>query len=284
MIRIVTFNAAMQDIRFLSRSLYRPVAFIRHRLAGLVRGIRDLNADIVFLQEIFHRDLQRRLYSELESVYPHGAGFAGGGFKCRLGNELLMLSKFPLYGESLIRFRRASVEERLFTSRGLYRCRTRLPGAGEVELITFHMSAGGIGRHPENRRMEALRRGQVDQLLDSACPDLPVIMAGDLNAGPHSSVSSYRALLQAGYSDAFTVGGGTGITWDPGNPLVAAGRENHLQPQRIDHVFINGKAGARLRPVNSRIVLHGPSVLLEDGRAVPVSDHYGILVDFRLCR
>lgn len=76
MISILTFNAAIQDVRILGQSMYRPLNAIDSRLAELINQLKLIDADIVCLQEIYHSELQHKLYSAVQSVYPHAIGFA----------------------------------------------------------------------------------------------------------------------------------------------------------------------------------------------------------------
>ena len=282
MLSILTFNAAIKDVRILGKSMYSPTGYIDKRLEALAEYLKKLNADIVCLQEVFHANFQHRLYSFLNSAYPFAAGFAREGIKTRLGNELLILSKYPLRNEVLIRFNHAALEERIFTSKGIYRVEIILPEIGELHFYNFHMSAGGLLKHPESRHMESIRSSQIKQLLDTISDDVPVILAGDLNAGPEASQINYREILDEGYMDAFTLSEGEGVTWDPENPLVKLSNEGHLPPQRIDHVFVNPLALEYLRPVTSSVVLNESIVELTDGNTIPVSDHYGLQVKFSL--
>lgn len=282
MISILTFNTALQDVRFLGRSVYRPVDFVQERLAELTKRLKVLNADIICLQEFFHAELQNQFYASLKSIYPYAAGFAKTGFKLRLSNELLILSKFPLKDGKLTRFTHAAIEERFFTSKGMYRINIEIPGMKVLQLINFHMTAGGLRNHPEDQHMDAIRSSQIRQLLGSMPEDIPVLLAGDLNAGPETSKSNYSELLAAGLIDAFTNGNNSGITWNPENPLVASNKEHHLPPQRIDHIFLNKAGAGKLAPVKSCIVLNAASVYLPDGRTIPVSDHYGVQVYFNI--
>lgn len=266
----------------MGQSVYRPVDFIQERLAELILQLKKLNTDIICLQELFHSKFQKQIYSSLKSIYPFAAGFAKTGFKLRLGNELLVLSKFPLNNGKLTRFKNATIEERFLTSKGMYKTNVEIPGMGKIQLITFHVTAGGLFKHPESKKMEAIRSAQISQLLKSVSEDTPTILAGDLNASPVTSENNYYAFLQAGLIDAFTHGQGEGITWDPENPLVALSNENHLPPQRIDHIFLNKAGIGKLLPVKSCVVLNTASVCLPDGKTVSVSDHYGIQVAFNI--
>ena len=96
MFSLITFNAAMLDVRILKKSVYCPVKLVSLRLPHLANGLLELGADIICLQEIFHPDLQHILYNKLKKEYPYVTGFTRRGFKLRLGNELLTFSRFPV--------------------------------------------------------------------------------------------------------------------------------------------------------------------------------------------
>lgn len=277
-LRVVSFNAAIQDIRLLGHSIYCPVAWPRERLQHLPGALLALDADVICLQEMFHRPLQDWLCRRMSRQYTHVAGLARPGPALRLGNELLVLSRHPLADARLFRFHDATPEERRFTNRGFLHVRMEVRGLGSVDLINFHTTAGGARAHPESPQMEAIRRRQVAQMLGHA-GSLPLpLMVGDLNAGPHTSTDIYKELIAHGHMDAFSGAGAEGITWDPANPLVARGGEAHLPGQRIDHVFLSAGLRQRAIPVEARIALQ-EHVALTPGGAMPCSDHYGILTD-----
>ncbi len=277
-LRILTFNAAIQDLRLLGRSWYCPVAWPQERLRQLPAALEALAADIICLQELFHPPLQEWLCHTLSPHFPHVAGLATRSPQLRLGNELLVLSRFPLGGARLYRFGHAAREERLFTTKGFLHVRLEIPGLGTVNLVNFHTTAGGARAHPESPGMEAIRARQISQILEVIMPLPRALLVGDLNAGPHTSTHIYKVVGARGFVDAFSTCGGEGMTWDPANPLVARGRESHLPPQRIDHVFLSSALAEQLAPQIARVVLHEHSVATPDGD-VPYSDHYGVLTE-----
>jgi len=274
-LHILSFNAALQNIRLLGRSLYCPVPHVGERLEALVHSLVSSEADIVFLQEVFHHALQQKLYSAVRRYYPHAAGLCGRGWRLRLGNELLILSRHPLRGGRLVRFRQAAREELRHTSKGFFHVAADLPGPGPVVLVNVHATAGGKHAHPESPAMNRIRTAQLKQLLIFTRQLGPHILAGDFNAGPHSDTRNYRRVIGAGYSDAFTAGAGSGHSWDPANPLVARGAEAHLPPQRIDHIFLDPALAGQVTVADSRIALREYCVPVAGGR-LPLSDHYAV--------
>jgi len=276
MFSILSFNAALQDIRLFGRSFHCPVGYVDERMAVLPGALQRTGADLILLQEMFHRCFQDRIYRGLQQSHPYIAGRGRGGLKLRLDNELLVMSRYPLDRERLVRYRRASLEEAVFTRKGFFHCTLHLPEVGAIEVINFHTTAGGVHTHPEHDRMEQLRAAQIEQMLEYAAGLGRVILAGDLNAGPHTSHRNFRQILDRGYLDLAGYGGDIGYTWDRNNPLVAEGEEHHLPYQRIDHIFINPALAGVLAPVTARVVLKDRCVTTGVG-PMTLSDHYGVL-------
>jgi len=281
LLSVLTINAALQDVRILSFSFYRPLDHIHERLHGLASAIKSLQPDIVCIQELFHHDLQQALYAHLADVYPHATGFGGRGIKWQLDNELITLSRYPFSGSQFIRFKRAATEEKIFIKRGMMRMDMDIPSVGPLQLINVHMTAGGLRQHPEDVHMETVRSSQIRQLLDSVSTTTPAMIVGDFNTGPGSSPENYAQLLKDGMIDTFVAAGGEGMSWDPENPLVAGRCPHGLPPQRVDHILINHHASKILAANHAEIVLAENCLSVAD-KQIPVSDHYGVLVNFEI--
>jgi endonuclease/exonuclease/phosphatase family metal-dependent hydrolase len=281
LLRILTLNTALQNIRLLGRNIYEPVPWTRERLTALPGAIRSFDPDIICLQECFHPIMQRHLQLALAKDYPYAAGLSRSRPRLRLAADLLTFSRLPLTGYRLHFFSDVTLEERLFARLGFHCNKVRLPDGNELDIVNVHASAGGMNRHPEDPAMEHLRSRQIAQLLTSVDPDRPTLIIGDLNAGPHTSIDNYQQLTHTGWIDAFDTGGGDGITWDPDNPLVQLGEESFLPPQRIDHVLYNKAASNCIQISDANIILHDRRLTLH-GRRIPVSDHYGLLTTFTI--
>lgn len=276
MLSILTFNAALQNIRFFDYSVYCPVKYVSERLTSLTCELLHIDADIILLQEVFHHDIQVYLYDRLKKRYPYATGFSKAGLKSRLGNELLTFSKLPLSRGKLIRFNTASTEEKLFTSKGFYHTAVSMAGIGQVELINFHTTAGGIHSHPEDHRMDGIRSQQIRQMLHYIENMQFVIFAGDLNAGPHTSTKNYKQVMDANFSHTPSSSNNSLITWEPKNPLVSNGNEHHLPAQAIDHIFINKDLSNLMGATETKLILDKNIVTTPIGK-IPLSDHYGLL-------
>ena len=68
MLAILTFNVAVQNIRYFNQPAYWPVKYVKERHAALVSELLQIDADIMLLQEVFHRDIQDGLYDRLKKT------------------------------------------------------------------------------------------------------------------------------------------------------------------------------------------------------------------------
>lgn len=276
MARVLTLNAYLLDVRLFGHiRVYKAAPHIEPRRKALLKALHDSGADIVCLQEVFRRPHRAALADGLKTVFPHAAGIDHPGIP--LGTGLLMLSRHPIREVSPREFRAAFFEERLAIRMGMLDCVIELPDLGPTRVIDFHLCAGGLKHHPEALPAEAVRSRQIGELLAAAHAPGPksVVLAGDLNSGPHTSPANYRQVLAGGFRDALAETGSEAFTWDPANPMITGELNRSLPPQRIDHVFLRGPIAATA----AGLALHEPRAELPDGRHVPVSDHFGLLAE-----
>jgi endonuclease/exonuclease/phosphatase family metal-dependent hydrolase len=273
MARFLTLNAYLLDVRLFGHlRVYKAAPHIEPRRKALLAALRESEADVVCLQEVFRRPHRAALAEGLKEIFPHAAGVRHPGIP--LGTGLMVLSRHPIREARPREFRAAFLEERIAIRMGMLDCVIDLPDLGRTRVIDFHLCAGGLKHHPEAPPAEAVRGHQIAELLAAAHAPGPetVVLAGDLNSGPHTSPANYRQVLAGGFRDALAETGAEAFTWDPTNPMITGELNRSLPPQRIDHVFLKGPVAA----VAAGLALHGPLAELPDGRRVPVSDHHGL--------
>ena len=269
-LRVLTLNTALLRVRLLGRTLLE-VGHLDERLQALPGALAGCDADVLCLQEVFRRRDRDLLTQALRPTHPFVA-------RCddrRRGmtHGLLVASRFPLADASFTRFDAVQAWQRLLVRQGVLAVTVHVPGGGDLRVLDVHTTAGG-GGDPEAPRIERLRSRQLHQVARIArSSSLPVLLCGDLNAGPEASASNLRQLLDHGWIDP--VQGGT--TWDPANPLNRGGLFDGSPPQRVDHVLLDQAAAARFRVRSAEVVLGEPVVEVPGGR-VPLSDHAGVLV------
>jgi endonuclease/exonuclease/phosphatase family metal-dependent hydrolase len=277
-LRILSLNAGLLEL--FGRSV--PVPFVPQRLSALPEQLRKADCDVAVLQEVYSDSARRWLAESLKDAYP----FAIYPRKKRnfgLENGLMTFSRFPASGE-LELFVDAPLDEKLFDSKGILVTRHQVAKDVVLNLVNLHTTAGGVFRLPEHRAIDLIRSRQIRQLLNrSLTLGSPLVVAGDLNAGPGVSEGNFRQMLAAGFVSVHDLihRQTSEATWDPENPLNSHGPHKVCPPQRIDHFFVKSTALAdkQIRAVSSTICLKERVVPIQGKEAVTVSDHFGICAE-----
>ncbi len=280
MLRILTFNTGLTEIRLFVAPLYEDVPYVVARAAHLAPALRGVDADIVLLQELVPQRVKVRLAAELRDLYPHSAGVAEDSRF--YGTGLLTLSRDVMTDASCTSFAQQTLEEGLFGPRGMLACTVRTPGLGPIRVINLHATAGGAYRRKRRLGAADRRSAQVAEAIEAAAAafDGTVVLAGDFNCDPAADPTASGLLQDAGFEDvaadlpdeAQPQG-----TWDPANPL---NRGRAAGPaRRVDHIFVRPGGGYGVAVSAVRTVLDEPVVPLPDGKPLPVSDHYGLLAE-----
>ena len=253
----------------------------RERMDTIVRELRRINPDIVFLQEasIVKGDNAAEYIAGkigFNSVYARANGNAGLiGFE----EGEAVITRFSVIG---IKVHRLKPKPGFFENRICLRATLNTP-AGPLNVYCTHFS------HKEER--DALRYKQAGDLLrfiKSDSGQMPLILAGDFNSTPLSDV--YGLIKSSGFLDAallFNSGkGGTEV------PFYTSGvdslRDTAAKPdKRIDYIFfksLNGGSGSYSWEVSDYYgFLPDPVKLKYKGNMVPfwISDHVGIVLTLR---
>lgn len=262
-LRVLTFNLlTLQD------------ASGRKRQEVVRRGLPGLAADVVGLQEVTRND------DFDQAAYLLGPDFAivdlpgrspGGTGEC-------LASRWPL-GEV------ATLDVDLETPARATAVVAEVvvpPPLGSC-LIVHHRAAFELQLEQVREQQALVMARFVDDLVADR-PDLPVVLLGDLNAGPDAASIRFLTGKQslAGtsvrYEDAWAAAhpGEPGHTFSPRNPLVRAGQMPLERGRRIDYVMTrSGPHGPLLDVADCRLVFDEPV----DG--VWASDHFGVLADLQ---
>ena len=278
MLRILTFNTGLTEIRLFGAALYEDVPHVVPRAAHLAPALRRVNADILLLQELVPQRVKVRLASELRDLYPHRAGIAED--TRFYGTGLLTLTRHPIEDASCTPFAAQTFEEGLFGPRGMVGCTVRTPGLGPCRVINLHATAGGASRKRRRQGAPGRKSAQIAEAIEAAAAPFEgtVVLAGDFNSDPVKDPTAGRRLDTAGFADVADCVPDAARppgTWDPSNPLNRSKASGAAR--RVDHIFLRPHGDHEVAVSNVRIVLDEPVVPIPGGDPLPHSDHYGLL-------
>ena len=279
MLRILTLNTGLTEIRLFGAALYEDVPYVPARAAQLAPALRGVGADIVLLQELVPQRVKTALASELHDLYPHSAGIAEDSRF--YGTGLLTLSRHPIEAAACTPFANQTLEEGLFGPRGMLGCTVRAPGFDRLRVINLHVTAGGAYRRRRKGAPDRKRAQIVEAIAAAGTPfEGTVVLAGDFNSDPANDPAIERPLRNAGFSDA-AANLPDGVrhrgTWDPDNPLNRARAAGPAR--RVDHIFVRPGGEPRTGVTAVRTILDEPVVSVPGAGPLPVSDHYGLLAE-----
>jgi endonuclease/exonuclease/phosphatase family metal-dependent hydrolase len=195
-------------------------------LHELRERLRDLNADIVFLQEAQgeHTRHAERYHNYpgcaqhefiAEEVWPHCAYGMNSVYEAgHHGNAIL--SRFPIL-QSL----NMDVSAHRFESRGLLHCEIDLAGQQRVHCLCVHFGLFAKGRREQTRLL-------IEYVKSSIPADMPLIIAGDFNDWRNQMSHTLKSELDV--HDVFHLHGGS-----PARSFPAG-----LPMFRLDRIYVRG--------------------------------------------
>jgi endonuclease/exonuclease/phosphatase family metal-dependent hydrolase len=215
-------------LRVATMNIHKGLSHFNRRMVihDLREGLRALDPDIVFLQEVQGLNDRHKLRfpgcpaegqheflagADWQHVYARNAVYGHGHH----GNAIL--SRFPF-----VSFENYDVSDHRFERRGLLHCVLAVPGwRRNLHCVCVHLSLHERGR---TRQLEAIS-GRLKEL---ASRDLPIIVAGDFNDWRHRATSILERQL-----------GMTEVS------IANAGRAPRTYPSllpllRLDRIYVRG--------------------------------------------
>lgn len=183
-------------LRLLTYNMHKGLSFLSRRqvLEEIKRAIQDVDADLVFLQEIRGDEkpiegngreatvFESQLEYLADTVWPHFAYGKNAIYQSsNHGNAIL--SRFPVKQWSNV-----DVSTNPFERRGLLHVVVAHPLLRELHLICLHLNLLATGRHWQIERLVGKLKVEVD--------DGPLIIAGDFNDWPQGLSGRLQDHLQ----------------------------------------------------------------------------------------
>ncbi len=145
------------------------------RVDSISAYMEKTNADILVLQEVFHRRARKKIVKNLSKSYPHHTS-AGPTTIWGVNSGVMIFSKRKIDQEKRISFREGKGSDRM-ARKGAVAATLHIR-QHKVHIIGTHMQAGGGKKREEIRKRQLKRIKKLSQALDSTGI---FIFAGDFN-------------------------------------------------------------------------------------------------------
>ena len=264
----------MRTLHVVTLNIWNQSGPWEQRLAAIRAEIRELDPDVIGLQEVLHTtsaegpDQAKQIAEGLGFHVAYGAAFDSGGIE--FGNAVL--SKFPILKSQVFPLPRLDTDE----SRCLLFAQVAAPFA-PVPVFVTHLN----WRFHEGYVREAQVKAIAENVKALApVHGFPPIVMGDFNAAPDADeIRFMKGLCSLGgrgvyFADTFgNVGRGPGTTFSRQNTFASDLRE---PDRRIDYIFVRGPdARGRGEPIAARVCFDRAS------NGVYPSDHFGVSATIR---
>lgn len=176
-------------LRVVTLNIHKGLSHFNRRMVihELRDGLRGLEPDVVFLQEVQGLNQRYTLRFRTCPIEPQYEFLAGGDWQHVYGCNAVydhghhgnaILSRYPF-----VSFENQDVSDHRFERRGLLHSVVSVPGwRRNLHLVCVHLSLHERGR---NRQLEAIS-GRLEEL---ASRDVPIIIAGDFNDWRHRATT-----------------------------------------------------------------------------------------------
>ena len=240
-----------RSIRVVTLNIHKGLSHFNRRMviSELREGLRALDPDIVFLQEVQGLNQRhRRRFESYPAVGQHEY-LAGEDWQHVYGVNAVydhghhgnaVLSRFPF-----VSFENQDVSDHRFERRGLLHCIVSVPGLRRnLHCVCVHLSLHEGGR---SRQLEAIS----GRLAEIASNNVPIIVAGDFNDWRHRATAILERRL--GMQEV---------------SVAHLGRAPRTYPSvlplfRLDRIYVRG-----IEVVSSQVHVGKPWSMLSDHLAV----------------
>lgn len=248
---------------------------IPQRMTAIAAGIREINPDVILLQETFTERARQQLAAALSETWPYQHVFVT---QALFSSGLMTVSRYPIVDADFRRYRARGKAEDIrhgdyYSGKGIGLTRLDTP-SGLVDVYNAHTHAQYVPEDETDYALfNALNLYEALRFIDASAQN-PVILGGDLNTRPD----------QLGYDLLRDLGGlaDTYLTLNPdaeGFTYAAINPYTVEHDQRLDYLLVRHGA-------ERGWLLKRADIVLTEAPPHPVpaySDHYGVLLEADLC-
>jgi endonuclease/exonuclease/phosphatase family metal-dependent hydrolase len=224
----------MTTLKIATYNIHKGLSYFNRRvvLHELRERLRELDADVVFLQEVqgehtghgerYHNYPEGAQHDFIaEEVWPHSVYGKNSVYEAgHHGNAIL--SRFPI-----LQSFNTDVSAHRFESRGLLHCEIELPGQqNETGRRSVHCLCVHFGLFAKGRRAQT--SALIEYVRNEIPPDAPLIIAGDFNDWRNQTGKTLASELHI--HDVFHLHGGK----------LARSFPSRLPLLRLDRIYVRG--------------------------------------------
>ena len=224
----------MLTLKIATYNIHKGLSYFKRRvvLHELRERLRELNADIVFLQEVQgeHTGHGERYHNYpdgaqhdfiAEEIWPHSVYGKNSVYEAgHHGNAIL--SRFPI-----LQSFNTDVSAHRFESRGLLHCEVEMPVLqNETAKVSVHCLCAHFGLFAKGRRAQT--GALIDYVRNEIPADAPLIIAGDFNDWRNQLSKTLASELHI--HDVFHLHGGK----------LARSFPSRLPLLRLDRIYVRG--------------------------------------------
>jgi sphingomyelin phosphodiesterase 2 len=172
-VTLLTFNVGLLQMNLFGFiPIFANPEYVSQRRPHIPQKIREINADIVSIQECYEDKHADFIMHSLADLYPYTARHRSPGFApWKFQNGLLFLSKYPILESYIEKLHKAAPLEMWMANKSNLVMTVSIPSLGSVTLVNSHTTAGGA-THPENPGVDSDREDELRQAVE-ACKVSP---------------------------------------------------------------------------------------------------------------
>ena len=248
-------NGAKDTLKILSWNVFLRPSILKdrqlERIDAITQHLIHKDADILILQEVFHKKSKKILFQNLSNNYPFHTKEGKKSF-WGISSGVYIFCKDSILSEKHIVFNSGSGADAL-AKKGAVKIRIKLKNK-EVSVVGTHLQAG------EGLKKNLIRKKQLEQIAKLNNEDSTIIFAGDFNIARKSK--HYEDLEQT-----------LNVKTIASKNIVTANFEDQDlfpvdgDPVWIDFILLNAKS-------NSSLINHSTEKPMKQG--MYLSDHANI--------
>ena len=196
-IKIMTYNTHLfahsaAEIPFWENLTYDD----DYRRDRMIEKIRDTNPDIISLEEVWATTNLNSISKDLKNIYPYSYKTPTSAVDPKIGNGLLLLSKFPISLTEKIKFTNLT-ENDDWSRKGALKARLNIFGNQYIEVISTHLSSYSVDYISNVSQI-------LTQMFKEDDRPFPALLMGDFNMGWEENYNKLKEMVGSkGLVDTF---------------------------------------------------------------------------------